>query len=554
MKPLKPPQTVDLKQPIDVIAAIEALRFNDSPDIMLVVPPNDPVFRNLFNLSLLKQIATILNKRVTLATTDQTVIKLAQQLDLATTPPFKTPSPETIKAPPPPVVSKVETLKPAPVQAKSAVAPDIPSLSSRRQSTARRVPTPITVPKKRKKVKVKKNLAILFTLGAVFVGGLAGVYFFWPHRATIEIQTDVSTIRASIQADLSTTASAVDEEALILPLQMVPKDHTIKLDVEASGQAEGQKASGVIEVFNCRADEDLVLNDETVFTKNNLDFVLQSQNSTVTISPSTDADDCEAPSLSNKRSLRIEATQAGDEYNLETGSYTIKDLDSQDYNARGFDMEGGQSSASCITDDDLKTAKERFSELRNDSDIQQEMQQTLKADNLIPLPRTFQVAQAAILEPPTCPQITDNQLSQVLVYYLGGVKNEDLDKIVRPELKKKVNELTILDNGLQTAEYQAYIRLGSQQEKPTIQQPADLDYYVIISIDQAQAGIVLDEAEIVQQIKGVPAKQAGSDLRRLEGVRRVNIGLSPFWAGNLPQDEASIILNIDNQDEVNNNL
>lgn len=517
MKDQKTPQgkTIKLDQALGVIAAAEAVRLEEATDLLLELPQPPGEFRNFFNLRLLQQISLISNKRISLVTADREVVRLASHLKIPVVAPPKHP-PAAVKKTPLSQAAPKPRLNPQP---------------------ARRPANRLTFP-------------LIFLL--IVLGGLSAAYFLWPSRATVEIKTYVTDVRASIEADLSQAAQVVDEERKILPLRMVSRGTKLQYEVEVSGTTAGTRADGVIKVHNCSARDNLVIDSQTVFVKDGLEFRLKGDDLEVLIPPADNPDDCEDSSKSgNSRDLRIEAAATGSEYNLETGVYQITDLAESDYSARGFGNSGGSDPAGCITEDDLEAAKEELSQTRNDTVIKREMIENLRVEHgLIPLEGTFQVATAEVIESPVCPEVADSRISQVLIYYMGGVRESDVAALAAADLQREATGLTIVGNGLDTADYDARVRLGGEPSKPTVQQAADLDYYVIIDIVEAKAGIILDEDELLEQIAGREAKQAASSLRRLEGIEEVKVSLSPIWASDLPTRKGDILLKIDNQGEV----
>ena len=172
---------------------------------------------------------------------------------------------------------------------------------------------------------------------------------------------------------------------------MISQDSKLQQEVKATGSTAGGKANGVVEVYNCNIQKNLIIDTQTVFRKDDKDFVLKADDLEIVIPPNGDPNDCEGSSaLDNRRSLRIEAIGVGEEYNLEAGSYQIVGLNDDDYNARGFDISGGSGIANCITSDDLEDAKERFAQKRNDTEAKRNLINNLEFEHdLIPLRRNL---------------------------------------------------------------------------------------------------------------------------------------------------------------------
>ena len=552
-------KVVILDAKADIVAAIEAVRFNKEEHVLLTLPEQPEAFRRYFDLRLLKQISLAAGKEITLVTTDKAVIRLADRLGIAFEHQLEEYTMLTEDEPPPKIIKdssrEVPPLKTPRAQvdgfqtASSDISP-VPPLKF--------VDKPaVALPKKKKAT--RRSIIDLALIILLIGGALIAAYIFWPHQAEINIRTDVSKLRVNVQADLSQVIQNVDSRRKVLPLKMFDHESRLREEVEATGATNGIKSNGVLEIYNCSTDNELVIDTQTIFRKEDKDFVLvlPPDSSEIVVPPIDDANDCENPSASiEKINPKVEAVEAGEEYDFELGSYQIVGLDEDHYSARGiYITQPGQGIAACVTEEDLEAARERLDQTRDDKEAKRQLLDRLEfEEGLIPLEATFQTAKGEIFEPPTCPEATDTTINQLLIYWMGGVSMEDLDELIQPDLAKAGGDLTIVDNGLSTADYEVHVHLDGKQPEATVNQPADLDYYIIIDVTQAAASIILDDASILKQIAGSKAKQVAARLRRLEGVQNVEIEISPFWSVYLPDDESAIILNIDNQSGVKNNL
>ena len=132
---------VDLKPPVDVVAAVEALRYNPAKKIALVFPEKQEAFHDVFNLRLLQQISDILEKQFVLVTTDPLVVKLAHSLAISVVASVKSLTLATPKQQDPVVV--------APATPKASPDKPLPSVASVQsskegQQSAKPKPSPKT--------------------------------------------------------------------------------------------------------------------------------------------------------------------------------------------------------------------------------------------------------------------------------------------------------------------------------------------------------------------------------------------------------------------------
>ncbi len=531
-------QVIDVTNEMDLIEIVELIRHTPAQKLFLVLSGYPDFFEKLFELRLLRQNALLVHKELILVTVDSLITQRARRLGL------------TVEATLPPEAKEEDILA---QETSASLGYKKSSKSSLRpaKSTLPNLP-PATSAQSRQKKPFSLYLlqAALFLL--IFLGLPLVAYFFWPASAIITIETKVSSLRVNVQADLDQSALQVDLNRKILPLEMVSQGRELKESVIAQGRVEGVKASGIVQIYNCSLDSELVVDSETLFVKDSLEFVWPVADTNIVI-PASESEDCQAAS---SRALTIEALRVGEAYNLQAGSYQIIGLPESSYDVRGQVMSGGLAVATCYTPDDLEAAEERFNQKRNDSEVRRQLAVELEVEHgLIPLEATFQVAEGEISKPATCPIVTENQITQTIIYYLGGIKVEDVEILIAPDLKKAAGELSVIESGLEDATYDARIRLGSTQVEATVQKAADLDYYVIIETGRALGGVLLDEDEVLDAIVGIRANKAGARLRSLEGVKTVHIDLFPRWRLNLPEQKSSIVIKINNgnQDSLQEN-
>ena len=512
-------QVVEIPANADLIEVITLVRASSPKRLFLILPARPALFEKFFELRLIRQNALLAQKELVLVTPDPLVTQRARRLGLAVEPAR-------------PVAADEEAVLPT--------EPDEMLIADNSKPAVVRVDPP-SAAKARRRWPIGRLLLQLF-LFLVILGALpAAAYFHWPTRATITIETDISPLRFDFEADLSQSALSADVERRILPLEMISYGQEFSEEVDAGGRVDGTKASGVVQIYNCSLERELVVDESTVFIKDGFEFLWRAGDSETIISPS-ESEDCQA---SSPRGLTLEALEAGEEYNLEAGNYQIIGLSEDSYDVRGPDMTAGSAENSCYTPDNLEAAEERFKQKRNDAEIRRRLASQLELDHgLTPLEKTFQFAAGDIFRPAACPEVTENKISQTIVYYMGGVKLEDVEALAMPELRKRAGDLSIIKNGLTEATYDVRVRPGGDDIEPTVQQAAPWAYYVIVETSQAVGGVVLDREEVLSEIAGNRANQVAARLRRLEGVRTVDVQLSPLWRRNLPENQDDILLEI----------
>ena len=512
-------QIIEVPANADLVEVVALIRASSAKRLFLTLPARPVLFEKFFELRLIRQNALLSQKELVLITPDALVTQRARRLGLAVEPVL-------------PAASDQESVLPADSDEVLIVGDSEPVAVK---------PRPSAVVKSRRRLPIGRLLLQLSLFLIIFGALPAAAYFYWPTRVTITIETDISPLRFDFEADLSQSALSADVDRQILPLEMISRGEEFSEEIAANGQVDGVKASGVVQIYNCSLENELFVDESTVFVKDGLEFLWRTGDSAVIIPPS-ESEDCQA---SSARGLTLEAVEAGEEYNLGAGNYEIVGLPEGSYDVRGLDMAGGSTANSCYTPEDLEAAAERFEQKRNDAEIRRQLVSQLESEHdLIALEKTFQSAPGDIFLPAGCPEVTENKISQTIVYYLGGIKLTDVEILAIPALSRRAGDLSIIDNGLKAASYDVHIRPGGDDAEPTIQQPAPWAYYVIIETTEAVGGAVLEREEVLKEIVGERANQVAARLRRLEGVRTVDVQLSPPWRRDLPDNEADIRLEI----------
>lgn len=543
-KPDKPAVSIiKLSSGHDIVAIIEALRFNEDKQFNFILNEPPYLFYKPFNYKLLKDITDLLGKDLVLVTKDQVVVKLAQQFDL--------------KVSPTPVEDWDQ------LEAKSQVEPE--ALKTEVKKTKKEPKkldeqSPVDKHKPRFNFKGLSRLQtylshrpIFLKLGAgiMVIGLLFLAYTLIPRSAIVTIQTDLTTLRTNLEVNLSTTATEVDLEKQILPLKMISMNYKNELDIVATGQVDGARASGIVEIYNCHPQNNLVIDASTVFQRDGKNYRLQAQDLEVIIPPSIDIEDCQSsPTNVNRKSLRIIAERSGEAYNFGIGSYEILGRNIAYYNVVGSVLDGGRQATVCPSDQDIAQAKISLTNQRRDANFKRDLRSKLESEDYIPIDGTegtFQVAEGSIIEPNSCPNQDSNVISQNLVYYMGGVSRQDLEAILYPSLKLQAKDLDIVDYGLNGNCCNNVKIRGSTQAEASLEAPADLDYYLGLEIISAKAGVNFDKDQIIRDIAGKRANVVAANLRHKEGVKSVTIKLSPSWVvwdNNLPSNPRDIELEI----------
>ncbi len=513
----------------DIAAVIETIKGVKSGAVALVLPKRNDVFKSIVNLKLIKRVSEQSSKSITLVTTDLTTIGLAARLKLMVSPNLQT-EPAI-----PPSASSAE-LELTPSMTPIDIAPPTASKSwrSRRpDNQPRQPPRPSWGHRARPGSRVGRiqyHGWFWLVVGLLIVLLVVGFLSLPDPVATVTIETRAESVSTQLNAHLSADLDQPDWAAVPvrLPLESHTLQRTLTAPVTATGQRSiGNYASGDITIINCQPTR-LSLPNQTVVSRSGLSFVTLGS---LELGPSND--DCDVfPGTSG--TIRVRATQFGANYNLEPGAYRIDSLGQGDYRANGGRMTGGsQRLVTVINQGDIDQAVDKIEGQRDDQASQESLGRQLLDQSLHPLASTFQVvAQKPQSTVEIGDELAEGQVRLVIDYRLEAVSLEWLDRLAQAELAPQMGELTVIDNGLGTANYRLVKRNND----------TEVDYELVVDIFEARIGLGLNSADLFIRIQGLSRKEAAAVLRQLPGVMGVDVKLNLFWHTTVPEDSARVTI------------
>ena len=510
----------------DIAAVIETIKGVKREAMALVLPKRNDVFKSIVNLKLIKRVSEQSSRSVTLVTTDPTTIGLAARLKLLVSPNLQTESAI------PSLASSAE-LELTPSMTPIEIAPPTSS-KSRRSGRPDNQPHPSRWGRQdrpgSRPGQIQYHGWFWLAVGLLITLLLIGFLSLPDPVATVTIKTRAESVSAQLSAHLSVDLDQPDWAAtpVRLPLESHTLRQTLTAPVTATGQRSiGNYASGDITIINCRATR-LSLPNQTVVSRSGLSFVTLGS---LELGPSND--DCDVfPGTSG--TIRVRATQFGANYNLESGAYRIDSLSQGDYRANGGRMTGGsQRLVTVINQGDIDQAVDKIEGQRDDQTSRESLRRQLLDQSLQPLASTFQVvAQKPQSTVEIGDELAEGQVRLVIDYRLEAVSLEWLDRLAQAELAPQTGELTVIDNGLGTANYRLVKRNND----------TEVNYELVVDIFEARIGLGLDSADLFDRIQGLSRKDASAALRQLPGVMGVDVKLNLFWHTIVPEDSARVTI------------
>ena len=510
----------------DIAAVIETIKGVKRAAVALVLPKRNDVFKSIVNLKLIKRVSEQSSRSVTLVTTDPTTIGLAARLKLLVSPNLQTESaiPSSASSAEPeltPSMTPIEIAPPTSSKSRRSRRPDSQPRPSRWGHQDRPGSRPGQI----------QYHGWFWLAAGLLIALLAIGFLSLPDPvATVTIKTRAESVSAQLSAHLSVDLDHPDWAAtpVRLPLESHTLRQTLTAPVTATGQRSiGNYASGDITIINCRATR-LSLPNQTVVSRSGLSFVTLGS---LELGPSND--DCDVfPGTSG--TIRVRATQFGANYNLGSGAYRIDSLSQGDYRANGGRMTGGsQRLVTVINQGDIDQAVDKIEGQRDDQTSRESLRRQLLDQSLQPLASTFQVvAQKPQSTVEIGDELAEGQVRLVIDYRLEAVSLEWLDRLARAELAPQTGELTVIDNGLGTANYRLVKRNND----------TEVNYELVVDIFEARIGLGLDSADLFDRIQGLSRKDASAALRQLPGVMGVDVKLNLFWHTIVPEDSARVTI------------
>jgi hypothetical protein len=534
----------------EITAVIDKVVSSKHKIVAVVLPKHATVFQSIVNMKLLKKAASEVQKNIALITSDKAVLPIASTVGLhvAKTPSSKPEIPELAALTPSKVEPEDGVTAPEAASADNA-AGDTDDSVIEIDNTASNTTSVVETTSASKKAKTKKKRSMTipdFSKFSVRLA-LAGVVFallivLWVFgfvilpKATITIETDVSSVPINALLTTKVGAESLDVEEKILPAERVQVEKVDSATVEATGEKNiGAAASGVMNLTNCIDDgEDKIVPAGTAFSAGSLTF-------TTTEAVKLDfaiyaGNNCLSDDFGRDKDVPVVASAPGPEYNVNAQSYNSSISGIRAY---GSEMSGGTSElVTVVSQEDVERATQQLEGTSKSAALEELRKQLIEAGKLA-LDASLTTGEPQVSVSPA----VDTEASEVTVrseitYAMVGVNESDLIMILDDEIKEQLEgqDKNIRDNGLSSAN----IQLVEQPDEAT-------GRYSLETI--ATAGPELDQDAIKESIAGKKRGDIEKLLQAIDGVRNVTVNYSPAWITTTPKSAQKIELVLQEQDD-----
>lgn len=547
----------------EITGIIDKVRSSDGKVVALVLPKRAAVFQSIVNMKLLKRAADSSKKNLVLITAEAGLMPLAGAAGVHVAKTLNS-KPEIPSAPQavdeeeeaveedgepseapldgntpvgdlagPPPSDGVETL----VLDDDALPPEeapTPTGSKTFEPPAKKGKGG----KKNNKLKVPnfERFRLLLILGGILLILLIGGLVFANTslaKATINIKTDSTSVDTSLDLNLSTAATKLNESNNTIPAKLVSQQKTYSQQVPTTGQKNnGNKASGSVTVVNCsNSDNPITIPAGTGFSSNGNTYISQQ---TVTVPESRfSGGSHKCASDTGKASVEVLAQSPGASYNLPANSSFSIALNISGVSGTGATISGGTDNiVQSVNQNDINNAKAKIS-AANDATMKQTLKSQLQQEHYYAVEATYVAGTPTTTTSASVGEVTNSvTVTETITYSMFGVHQSDLDTLIDSSVKTQIDtdKQSVLDRGLDKAVF-------------NVGNISNTNAQLSLST-KATAGPDLDVDNIRQDAAGKKAGAIKDELKSNPDVTDVDIKVSPFWAGNLPKDPKKITVNI----------
>ncbi len=547
----------------EITAIIDKVQSSKGSIIALVLPKRASVMQSVVNMKLLKRTAEQSSKNLVLVTSEASLLPLAGMVGLhvAETPSSKPsipPLPDQPSDEPESVDEPLEVTDnsgaPEPETADfdpdaaantpvgelaglSAAEPEEVIIDAPAADEAMTEKPAVVAVKKNKKLAVPNFDAfrLRMLLGVLLLALLITGWVFATRvmpRAAVTIETNSQVVKSNLNITLDAAAKTIDSENNIIPATAQTVQKTASQQGAATGQQNnGQKASGKVTLTNCSASGDTItVPAGTGLSSGGMTYITQAS-AVLDTSAFTSGGTCK--SLSDTSSVvNVVALKAGASYNIAPSSFTLSiggvTAKSSAAMAGGTDL-----IVKVISQSDIDTAKSKIA-AQDAAQQKQELQASLKAKGLLPVPSTFIAGEPQVT---TSAKVGDAAetvtVTAVTPYTMLGMQQADLQSLVVANVKKQIDnkKQKILDDGVAKAVF-------SQQA------PGSPTSAVVAVKVQSVAGPEINVEQLKKQVAGKKAGDIKQLIGELPGVTEVQVKYSPFWVSSAPKDVQKITIDI----------
>jgi hypothetical protein len=534
----------------EITSIIDKVKGSQSKIVALVLPKRATVLQSVVNMKLLKKAGTNAKKNIVLITSEKGLLPLAGVAGLHVAkslqskpviPPLPTGLPddtESAASADEPVLDKTATI--GALAAASAIEDDTETIELDNAET-----TPATAPAATKAKKLK-HLKVpnfeRFRLGFFLAGlGIVLVIVAWYFaavvmpRARVTITTNTTSAVSSFDFVASTT-STLDVDNRKLPAVQKEAKKTDSEKVAATGQKDmGTKAEGevTLKLMNCSVGSVTVPSGTTVVA-DGISFVTQQNATMQSVQVAGTCRNNDFPTIASK-TVSVLAAQNGEGGNVAGGkTFTVNGFTSVS-GTNADDFTGGTSKlVKVVSQKDIDDAVTAI-KTQQEAAAADELRAALEADALFAIVETRKAGEAKITATPALDaEAEETTITFETAYTMLGVRRDELGQLIRKDVEgeESLKGQNLSDDGID----QAVLRINNQ--------PSSGEAFISLRTS-VTAGPKIDEAIVIENIKGKKRGEAEAYIKNQPGVEDAVITYSPFWVYSTPKAASKITVVIE---------
>ncbi|HMR72823.1 MAG TPA: hypothetical protein PKD68_02340, partial [Candidatus Saccharibacteria bacterium] len=353
----------------------------------------------------------------------------------------------------------------------------------------------------------------------LLVGFLVWAIFCAP-AAKIVITSRTNVVNISKTLQLRSNA-ALDVNQGVLPIITNQTKKTASVDFEATGTKEvGEKATGAVKLSRQSLSATSVPTGTILTSSSGVAF---ATNSPVTIPASTVGGACFPTACPGTVNVDVTAVQRGSDSNGVSGNLSGAPGGAT-ATLTALTAGGTDKTVTVVSSDDIAKAREQL-KAQDANAVKAELKKLFGADQIV-IEEGFVVDAA---EPTSTPAVdneaTTAKLTAETTYTLIGVRRADLrsvyDAYLNTQLKGDTSQ-KIYESGDNATQFSQFVKTD--------------EGYSVRATAVAQVGPNINDAQLAEQVKGMRVGEVRQLIEAIQGVKDVDVSLSPFWVNRVPNN------------------
>ena len=529
----------------EITSAIDKIKNAKASKLGLVVPREATLLQSVVNLRLLAREAESLGKIIAIVTADRIGRNLAAQVGLTVYNSIEEQKPAFL--PPPPKPSSEEVIEidmvEKPVE-KEEAPPGVKVHHFQDKSVLwRKKAAPIFQPKITTESGAKlaslkaKDLArakkIIWPITAILVVLLGIAAYLLLPKATVKVYVSAEDLKKQVTVAVSNQVKEASLEQSVVPGQLIDINLEKQDNFPATGKKNiGEKATGTLTVYNSWDSNSHSFDAGTKFSSSSKTFLATAD---FTIPGSSVREGNLVPGTT---SVKIEAENPGEEYNVKAGRFTILGLPAAEqdkiYGTLANDLTGGFSKeVQVVSKQDYDNAKKKLTDELT-VQVQQEFEQKTKdkkvLDKAVVIPDPEITTSANIDQEAKTFQMKVKLKEQAMVFDFNNFK-DFITKLLAKQVPSDKMVAIPKDEDM-----------GIIVDKTTYDK-GEMNLTVNVN---AKIATKISADKLKNAILGKKSTEAEQYIKSQEGVSRVEIKMRPsWWFLKIPNMERSVDVQIE---------